>query len=225
MKKCLVMAGALALLLPLCASAAVDVAALRAYTLKALEKCSDSKLDFKPVDKAGPANFVMYDATLTSSDKNCGRHVYVLYSPVTQQVLLGTVFPLSPGPSLEARVGALASELLQNQIKGQVAPFPLPDGLKAVSMIKETPFGPFAYHGFVDSTSPFLIVASRGNLSLDPGRSLLDALHADTAGVHRGTKTSKIVIIELSDFQCPTCAKGPKKVEPIIAKNLSKINY
>jgi protein-disulfide isomerase len=92
-------------------------------------------------------------------------------------------------------------------------------------MIKDTQFGPFSYHGFVDSSSTFLVVGSRGNLKLDPGRSLVDALRADTAGVHRGKKTAKVEIIELSDFQCPTCGRAHKKVEPIIAKNLSKINY
>src|SRR5947208_7464552 len=100
--------GAVLALFPLCASAAgVDVAALRAYTLKSLEKCPDSKLDFKPVTFGGPAGFQMFDATLSSSDKNCGRHVYILISPVTQQVLIGTVFQLDAGGgSVEARISS-----------------------------------------------------------------------------------------------------------------------
>jgi protein-disulfide isomerase len=225
MKK-LVIASCLALAFPLAASAAVNVDAVRAYTLKSLEKCPDSKLDLKPVQNGGPAGFQMFDATLTSSDKNCGRHVYILVSPITQQVLIGTVFPLAAGPSTEARVSALASDLLQTQIRTQiVSSFPLPDGIRAVSMYKETPFGPFAYHGFIDSTSSFLIVGSRGNLTVDPGRSLVEALNASGAGVQRGNKASKVEIIELSDFQCPTCGRAHKKVEPLIEKNLKKVNY
>ncbi len=200
--------------------------AVRAYTLKSLEKCPDSKLDLKPAQNGGPAGFEMFDATLTSSDKNCGRHVFVLVSPVTQQVLIGTVFPLAAGPSTEARVSALASELLQTQIRTQViSSFPMPDGIRAVSMIKDTQFGPFAYHGFLDSTASFLIVGSRGNLKVDPGRSLVDALNTSGAGVHRGNRDSKVEIIELSDFQCPTCGRAHKKVEPLIEKNLKKVNY
>ena len=212
-------------LLPLCANAAVNAAELRAYTLRALQKCPDTQLAFAPVQNGGPAGFLMYDATLSSSDKTCGRHVFVLYSPITSQVLIGTVFPLAPGPSLEARVSSLATELLQAQIRATTGGFPLPDGLRLVSMIKETPFGPFAYHGYVDSTSSYLIVGSRGNLQVDPGQSLLDAINASSAGVRRGSKTSKIEIVELSDFQCPTCGRAHKKVEPIIQKNLSRINY
>src|SRR5437763_184100 len=145
MKK-LVVASCLALAFPLAAAAAVNVDAVRAYTLKSLEKCPDSKLDLKPVQNGGPAGFQMFDATLTSSDKNCGRHVYILVSPVTQQVLIGTVFQLDPGAgSVEARISSKASELLSTQIRTQIVGFPLPDGLHAVAMIKETPFGPFAY--------------------------------------------------------------------------------
>jgi protein-disulfide isomerase len=225
MKK-LVIASCLALAFPLAASAAVNVDAVRVYTLKYLEKCPDSKLELKPVQNGGPAGFQMFDATLTSSDKNCGRHVYILVSPITQQVLIGTVFPLAAGPSTEARISTLASDLLQTQIRTQiVSSFPLPDGIRAVSMIKDTQFGPFAYHGFIDSTSSFLIVGSRGNLKVDPGRSLVDALNTSGGGVHRGNKDSKVEIIELSDFQCPTCGRAHKKVEPLIEKNLKKVSY
>src|SRR5258708_39862120 len=104
-------------LLPLCASAAApDVTAVRNYTLRALEECPDTKLDLKPVLTGGPAGFVMYEATMTSSDKDCGRHVFVLVSPVTQQVLLGTVFVLPPGNSVDARVAALPSQMLHSHI-------------------------------------------------------------------------------------------------------------
>jgi protein-disulfide isomerase len=223
-KRLLILAATLAFL-PLCAHAATDVSALRAYTLKALQKCPDSQLAFNPVANGGPAGFLMYDATLSSSDKACGRHVYVLYSPVTRQVLIGTVFLLEPGTSMEARVAKLATELLSARIRATVGGFPLPDGLRAASMVKDTAFGPFTYHGFVDSTGNYLIVGSRGSLSVDPGQSLRESLNTTTSGVQRGNKKSQIEIIELSDFQCPTCGRAHKKVEPLIEKNLSKINY
>src|SRR5260221_3681517 len=98
MKK-LVFASCLALAFPLAASAAVDVNAVRAYTLKSLEKCPDSKLDLKPVQNGGPAGFEMFDAPLTSSDKKCGRQVYIPVSPITQPVLVRNVFSLAARPS------------------------------------------------------------------------------------------------------------------------------
>jgi protein-disulfide isomerase len=224
MKKLLILIGFVAVF-PLTASAAVDETALRDYTLKALEKCPESVLDLKPRPGGGPAGFQMYEATLTSGDKNCARHVFVLFSPVTKQVIIGTVFQLSPGPNVQSRVASLASELLQAQIHTKIGSFPMPDGMLSVSMIKETKFGPFTYHGFLDSSGNYLIVGSRGHLGTDPGTSLLEALNVKTAGVQRGKKKSKVDIVELSDFQCPTCGRAHKKVEPLIQKNLSKINY
>jgi protein-disulfide isomerase len=227
MKRLLVAAALATLSLSAFAAGPADLETVRAYTLRTLQKCPDSKLDMKPVNNGGPAGFLMYEATLTSSDTSCGRHVYVLVSPVTQQTVVGTVFQLdrNGAGNVETRVSALASELLQSRIHAVIAGFPLPDGLRSVSMNKETPQGTFAYHGFVDSTGSFLIVGTRGNLKVDPGKSLLDALNVATEGVHRGNKVAKAEIIELSDFQCPTCGRAHKKVEPIIEKNLSKVNY
>ncbi len=43
--------------------------------------------------------------------------------------------------------------------------------------------------------------------------------------MRRGNHTSKTQIVELSDFECPTCARAHKKVEPIIEKALGHIDY
>src|SRR5258708_19714805 len=99
-------------LLPLCASAAgIDVAAIRDYTIKALEECPGPKLELKPILNGGPAGFIMYEATLTSADKDCCRHVYVLFSPLTSQLLLPTPFPPAPPHSINPRPPALPPHL------------------------------------------------------------------------------------------------------------------
>jgi protein-disulfide isomerase len=61
-------------------------------------------------------------------------------------------------------------------------------------------------------------------LFVDPGTTLTQSLGVENA-VRRGNGKSRLKIIELSDFECPTCAKAHKKVEPLIARNLSKIDY
>ena len=40
-----------------------------------------------------------------------------------------------------------------------------------------------------------------------------------------GPEHARVTVIEYGDFECPTCAKAHKQVEPIIAKNLAKIDY
>lgn len=203
-----------------------DINALRNYALKALPRCADPKLMLERSDQVTPAGFVVYTLNLTSSDTTCGKHGYLLFSPATSQIVIGAMFPLPPdNRSLDVRVTDTASELLKEPVAVTVTrAFPLPDGLKPVALMRTTQYGPFAYHGWVDASEQFLIVGTRGNLHVDPAKTLLESLSIDRA-VRRGNPKSPVQIIELSDFQCPTCGRAHKVVEPIIEKHLSKINY
>src|SRR4029077_15531843 len=102
--------------------------------------------------------------------------------------------------------------------------FPLPDAIRAVSMTRQTQWGPFSYHGFLDASGHFLVVGSRGNLYVDPSATLLESIGVENA-VRRGNPSSKVKIIEISDFECPTCGRAHKEVEPLMEKNLSKVDY
>ncbi|HEY0140845.1 MAG TPA: thioredoxin domain-containing protein [Thermoanaerobaculia bacterium] len=200
-------------------------APLKAYAAKLLPRCPGGVLTLEPINEPGPVGFRAYGVTLRSSDQYCGTQKFLLHSPKSNQVLIGTVIPLPADARPAAqRVSAKASELLSKKLTASVAPFPLPDGIKAVTMSRETEYGPFAYRGFIDSSERFLIVGTRGNLQEDPAKALRNAI--GTAGAaRRGNAAAKVEIIELSDFQCPTCARAHEKIEPIIQKNLSKLNY
>ena len=210
----------------LSAAPQIDTAALSKYLTKALPRCADSKIAIDRVDRPAPAGFAMFDVTQTSSDTTCGRKTTLVYSPSTQQVLMGSIIPLpTDRRSVDLRVADAVSERLKTPITATLSRgFPLPDGLKPISILKTTPVGPFAYHGFVDASEQFLIVGSRGNLKVDPGKSLIEALNLDAA-VRRGNPKAALKIIELSDFECPTCGRAHRVVEPLIAENLSKIDY
>jgi protein-disulfide isomerase len=209
---------------PICAAPA-NLAAIRAYAEKALTQCPDMRITVEPINQAGPAGFIAFTVTQTSSDTTCGRQAVLLFSPATNQVLIGTVFGLpADNRSAQERVALTASQLLKTPLNVSVAAFPLPDGLHALSMTKQTPWGPFSYHGFMDASTQFLIVGSRGNLYVDPRTTLVESMGLEHA-VRRGNPKARTRIIELSDFQCPTCGRAHKEVEPIIAKNLKKIDY
>ncbi|MBV8518500.1 MAG: thioredoxin domain-containing protein [Acidobacteria bacterium] len=202
----------------------MDAATLRNYAAKALPRCPGGILTLDPI-ATGPRNFTAYTATLRSSDQYCGQQKYLLFSPSTQQIIIGSVIELpADGRPAAARVTQKGSELLGKQVTATVAPFPLPDGLKAVTISRETPNGSFGYHGFIDASEQYLIVGMRGNLNTDPAKTLRDTLGTGTA-VRRGNAKSPLEIIELSDFECPTCGRAHGLVEPIIRKSLDKINY
>jgi protein-disulfide isomerase len=204
----------------------VDPAAnLKNYVARVLPRCPGGNLTFQPVNASGPTNFTAYVATLRSSDQYCGSQKYVLYSPKSQQVLVGSVIPLpNDKRTTQVRVAEEATRLIGKQLAATISPFPLADGLKSVALTRQTPWGSFAYNGFVDASEQFLIVGYRGLLTVDPTKTLREALGA-TSGARRGNTSSKTEILEVSDFQCPTCARAHEKLEPLISKSLGKINY
>lgn len=216
-------------LLPFCASAQMSpslTAALTDFASRSLAKCPDARITVTPVGLSGPIGFIVYTLTQESADPSCQRKTYILYSPTTSQVLIGTIFTLEQDSRpLATRVAAVASAALKEPVVATIAPFPLPDGIHAVSMTKQSKeVGGFTYHGVLDASNNYLIVGSRGNLHVDPGETLIDSIGLSGA-TRRGNRKAKVQIVELSDFQCPTCARAHKKVEPIIAKHLDKVDY
>ena len=201
-------------------------AGLKSYAAKILPRCPDSTLTLEPTQSPGPAGFQAYIVTVRSaSDNTCGGQKYLLYSRKSQQILIGSVIPL-PDDTRPAnvRVTEETTRLLGKKVKANISPFPLPDGLKTVAIMRDTPYGPFAYNGFVDATEKFLIVGFRGSLTTDPVKTLREALGSGS-GARRGNANAKTEILEISDFQCPTCARAHERIEPLIQQNLSKINY
>jgi protein-disulfide isomerase len=201
--------------------------ALTNFASRSLAKCPEAKISVSPVGQEGPRGFTLYTLTQESSDPSCQRKTYMLHSPVTGQVLIGTIFSLpEDARPLPARIAEVGTAALKEPVTAAVAPFPLPDGIHAVSIIKQSKAagGGFTYHGFVDASNGFLIVGTRGNLNVDPGKALVETIGLSGA-MRRGNPKSKVQIVELSDFECPTCAKAHKRVEPIIAKNLDKVDY
>ncbi|MCU1349359.1 MAG: oxidoreductase [Acidobacteria bacterium] len=207
-------------------AAPADQASLVAYAKRALPKCTDSAVKLNMVPVQGPAGFQPYELTQTSSDPSCGSQKVLLYSPATQQVLIGTIFALpTDARPVDQRIADQASQLLKLPMTATVSAFPLPDRIRAVAMTKKTQYGNFSYHGYVDGSDRFLIIGTRGNLRGDPGKALLEALNAKSAGVWRGTKAARNEIVELSDFQCPTCGRAHKTLEPVVSKHLKNVHY
>ena len=199
-------------------------ATVRNYAAKVLPKCPGGVLTLEPAG-GGPKNFSVFKVTLRSTDQYCGAQKFLLYSPTTQQVLIGSVIELPKnGKPTNVRVAEEATRILTKQMTASIAPFPLPDGLKTATITRATPYGAFAYNAFVDASEGFLIVGSRGSLKTEPLESVHTALNTTTAA-RRGNKASKVEIVEISDFQCPTCAHAHSKIEPLIQQNLNKINY
>ncbi|MGZ4778451.1 MAG: DsbA family protein [Thermoanaerobaculia bacterium] len=207
-------------------AASADQATLLKYAKRSMPACPDANVTIKPLTPGPfPTNFVGFEVDMTGRDQSCSSKKMLLYSASSGQVIIGNAIPLPADPRpLELRLSEYSSQLLKREINATVMPFPLPDGLKAASLTRQTEYGPFVYHGYIDQSERFLIIGVRGNIKEDPGKTLLDAVGVRDA-VRRGNAKAKIEIVELSDFECPGCGAAHKTIWPIIEKNLSKINF
>src|SRR5438477_201085 len=75
------------------------------------------------------------------------------------------------------------------------------------------------------TVEPISHVGPNGFIPYSATQTSSDTTCGAQNAVSRGNPKARIKIVELSDFQCPTCGKAHKQVEPIIAKYLSKIDY
>lgn len=222
MKKTLIVA---ALFAAVSTVQAADLTALRAYASKAMPRCANGVISVEPMTQAGPAGFQAYKVSQTSSDESCSSQQLLLYSPTSQQTIFGRVILLSSDSrSVQERIAEYATTALKVPVTVKFVPFGLPDGVRQVMMMRETEYGPFAFRGYLDASNRFLIVGWHGSLLEDPSKTLKRGLGMEAA-VRRGNGAAKVEIIEISDFQCPTCARAHETLEPYFAKNLGKVSY
>lgn len=198
---------------------------LQIYLERAFPLCPGSEVQVEQMRVAGPHGFVPYRVRFTSGDKACGRETFALLSPASGQVILADLFPLpSDGRPVEARIGEIVQRLMKQPVRVTVSSAILEDGLREVAMTRDLKEGAFDLHGYLDASQSFLIVGRRGNLKGDPRMDL--QTHLGTyRPPQRGKGDATIRIMELSDFQCPTCKAAHDMLEGIIEKNLGRVSY
>ena len=181
---------------PFLAAQPLNQATLARYVEHAFPQCPASAIKIEPITQTGPAGFDTFKVSQKSSDEYCAAQKYLLVSPKSQQTILGTIIRLPEDTRpIQIRVAEHASNILKANMTARVAPIALPDGLKAVTISRETPFGQFGYDGYVDASEVFLLVGMRGSLTglialiALPPLIVLVALTA-TAGVTSGLSRS-----------------------------------
>jgi len=194
--------------------------------LSAMTVCPSPTFVIDPVTEQGPAGFNSFRVTQTSkTDDRCREVNFAMLSRSTNQILLAAVFPLaSDGRPLEARIRETADKVLEKKTSVSISQTPLADGLRKVIISSDTPFGPLRSDAFIDSSNRFLMAGRLLDKTQDPRRQLLKAVGADSAA-RKGAKGAVVEILEISDFQCPSCGNAHGQMEPFLKKYPGKISY
>lgn len=205
-------------------AAATDPAVDR-YVRRALPVCPGSNVKITSVGNQGPAGFETFRVQQTSTEEGCGRNAWALASIKGNEIVFGDVLQLPKATgAIDKRLQQFAFNLLKKPVTVKVGAAVGSDGLRPVTITSGSKHGPFEYHGFVDSSERFFIIGRRGSRHADPGDQFTAALGIADAAT-RGNAMGRIRVLELSDFQCPTCARAHHALEPFFKKNLSKISY
>lgn len=198
---------------------------LETYLERVFPRCPGGAVAVEQIQSSGPHGFVPYRVRFTSTEKSCGRETFALLSPSTRQIIVGDVFSVAADPRrIELRLGEVLERLMKKPVRVSLGSSALEDGLREVIITRDGKEGPFDFSGYLDASQSFLIVGRRGKLDGDPRKDLLDSLTSSSPS-RRGKDKAPIRIIELSDFQCPTCKAAHDMLEGVIEKNLERISY
>lgn len=212
---------------PQAAAAPIRYPELEAFAKKALVLCpGESKYVIEPVDQAGPHNFKAYRVTMTSTvNEDCREVAFALVSQKSTNILISAVFVLD-GDSRPAadKIRQRAEGSLQKKYEVTVSETANVDGLKTVTLTNRTPDGPIVTTGYLDASERFFMVGRLMDMKKDPRTQYLEQLGAQK-GAKRGPMTSRIQVLEISDFQCPSCQAAHKDFEKFLAKHGDKVSY
>lgn len=215
------------LIAPQAAAVEIKYPELESFARKALTLCpGETRIVIEPVDQAGPANFKAYRVTMTSSVfDECREVAFALVSQKTSNVLLAAVFLLQDDarPAAE-KIKERAEVSLKKPYEVSVAPTANADGLKTVTLTNRTSDGPIVTTGYLDASERFFMVGRLMDMKKDPRTQYLELLGA-IGGAKRGSTMSRVQVLEISDFQCPSCQYAHDEFEVFLKKHGEKIGY
>lgn len=194
---------------------------LRSWVDRAVDDCPGSKVVIEKPAPLAINGWTTWRATQTSTENRCGGASYVLTNG--KAIFFGDAFELTGASSAEQKLKEFAKARLKKDVVVEIGKAAAP-ALRPVKLTAKTAEGPLSYAGWTDQGGRYFLVGRMGASDVDPGRSLAQALNA-SAGAKRGNTMARVQIIELSDFQCPTCARAHQILEPLITKNLDRISY
>jgi protein-disulfide isomerase len=215
------------LIAPQLGAAPIQYPELESFSRKALTLCpGETRIVIDPVDQAGPANFKAYRVSMTSSVyEECREVAFALVSQKTSNVLFAAVFVLQDDSRTAAeKIKERAEVSLKKPYEVSVSPTANPDGLKTVTLTNRTSDGPIVTTGYLDASERFFMVGRLLDMKKDPRTQYLEMLGA-IGGAKRGSTMSRVQVLEISDFQCPSCQYAHNEFETFLKKHGDKIGY
>lgn len=142
------------------------------------------------------------------------------------ELFAGNPWPLSGNGTLEEKVRTFTWNNFREVFTASVLPAKTTNGLKRVKVTYTTESGPVPIDGWTDASESTLFIGDfyPVNASVSAER-MKKVAPLFAAAPKRGSASSKVTIVEFSDFQCPSCREASKYVKPLVEKLGDKVLY
>jgi protein-disulfide isomerase len=191
-----------------------------------LPVCEDAKVTRSALDHKMPENMTASLVRVESKRASCETQ---LLSVTSRQggFYIGTPWFLDGYEgTIEEKLTRFGWEQMQTTLTPVVDRTPTRDGLFKVKVFQSTEAGKIPLEAEVDPEGTVVFLGHFRTLNDDVRSQRLKAFesylgHMPAAGAAK----PEVTVIEFSDFECPSCQRAAKYLEPILAKHGERVRY
>lgn len=129
------------------------------------------------------------------------------------------------GP-VEQKLTRFSWDALHETVKPVVLETRNREGLRRVDLRQTTEWGSVPMRGVIDEAGTMFFLGDFHSMKGDSrGEQFADLERLIASAPSRGSATAKVSVVELSDFQCPSCRRSAGFMKTILAKYGEQIRY
>jgi protein-disulfide isomerase len=192
----------------------------------ALPVCGDVKISYAELPLPLPDGFQGAFVKIESSRPSCaGRNAGVLAPSGAFYVGMPWPIGMEEG-SIEEKLKSFTWRNLREVATAEVDRTRNADGLFSVTLLTTTEDGKVPMHGFVDPEGQIFFFGQFRSAGSDVSTTRARAFESlMKRAPSRGNESAPVVLVEFSDFQCPSCKYAAGYADSILARFRDKVRY
>jgi hypothetical protein len=193
----------------------------------ALPVCGDTKLSYAELPLQLPKGFKGAFVKIESSRPSCSGRLAGVLAP-SGAFYIGMPWPIGgeEGRTIEEKLRSFTWRNLQEVATAQVDRTRNADGLLSVTLLTTTEDGKVPMQGLVDPEGQIFFLgqfrSAGSDVSAARARAFESLMERAPA---RGNDSAPVVLVEFSDFQCPSCKRAAAFAESILARHGDRVRY
>jgi len=189
----------------------------------------DRKLELEPEWRAAPPGFIVLRRRLTSSEEKFNENAPVLLTQDQTQVFFGQVMKLDDGaggdflgPEGPRLVSKLLTEKAGDPIDVTWGGKRGPAGTFPGKMLQGSEAGKIEVDSYLSADGKWFMLGAFYQIGSDPRQDRMKRLNL-TGLPSTGPEKASVVVVEFTDYQCPSCRERQSDIEAAMQKYRGKV--